>query len=50
VGSNRFGFLDASNNLVTIPGFSAKVRWDAATGWGSPKANVLVPLLAAQYH
>ncbi len=49
-GSNRFGFLDASNNLVTIPGFSAKVRWDAATGWGSPKANVLVPLLAALDH
>ncbi len=50
VGSNRFGFLDDSNNLVTIPGFNAKVRWDAATGWGSPKANVLVPLLAALGH
>jgi subtilase family serine protease len=50
VGSNRFGFVDASNNDVTIPGFSAKVRWDAATGWGTPKANVLVPLIAAQYH
>ena len=50
VGSNRFGFLDASNNPVTIPGFSAKIRWDAATGWGTPKANVLVPLLAALSH
>jgi subtilase family serine protease len=50
VGSNRFGFLDDSNNLVTIPGFNAKVRWDAATGWGTPKANVIVPLLAALSH
>jgi subtilase family serine protease len=50
VGSNRFGFLDGTNSLVTIPGFDAKVRWDAATGWGSPKANVLVPLLAALSH
>ncbi len=50
VGSNRFGFLDADNNLVTIPGFNANARWDAATGWGTPKANVLVPLLAALDH
>jgi subtilase family serine protease len=49
-GSNRFGFLDDSNNLVTIPGFNANNRWDAATGWGSPRANVIVPLLAALDH
>ena len=30
-----------------IPGFSAGPGWDQATGWGSPKANNLVPALAA---
>ena len=49
VGSNRFGFNDGTNDII-IPGFSAKVRWDAATGWGTPKANVLVPLIAALSH
>lgn len=50
VGSNRFGFLDDSDMLVTIPGYNARNRWDAATGWGTPKANVIVPLLAALGH
>jgi len=36
---------DNSSNGVT--GFPAKPGWDAATGLGSPKANTLVPLLAA---
>src|SRR5690349_20499931 len=36
---------DNSSNGVT--GFPAKKGWDAATGLGSPKANALVPLLAA---
>jgi subtilase family serine protease len=36
---------DNSSNGVT--GFPAKAGWDAATGLGSPKANALVPLLAA---
>ena len=49
VGSNRFGFNDGTNDVI-VPGFSAKIRWDAATGWGTPKANVLVPLLAALGH
>jgi hypothetical protein len=31
---------------VTVPGFPAKPGWDAATGLGTPKANVLVPALA----
>jgi subtilase family serine protease len=50
VGSNRFGYLDDTNSLVTVPGFKANARWDAATGWGTPKANILVPLLAALDH
>ena len=30
----------------TITGYQAKAGWDPATGWGSPDASVLVPLLA----
>jgi subtilase family serine protease len=31
---------------VTVPGFSATPGWDAASGLGSPKAQLLVPALA----
>jgi subtilase family serine protease len=31
---------------VTITGFRAAPGWDAVTGWGSPNAAVLIPLLA----
>ena len=31
---------------VTIPGYQAARGWDPVTGWGSPNAQVLVPLLA----
>jgi subtilase family serine protease len=31
---------------VTYTGYQAGPGWDAATGWGSPDAQVLVPLLA----
>jgi len=34
------------HGAVTVPGFAAAKGWDAASGWGSPKADVLVPLLA----
>jgi hypothetical protein len=27
-------------------GYSATVGWDPVTGWGSPNAQVLIPLLA----
>ncbi len=30
----------------TITGYQAKSGWDPVTGWGSPDASVLVPLLA----
>jgi subtilase family serine protease len=30
----------------TITGYKAAAGWDPVTGWGSPDANVLVPLLA----
>jgi subtilase family serine protease len=41
VGDNTF------HGPVTVPGFSASKGWDAASGLGSPKADVLVPVLAA---
>ena len=31
---------------ITITGYPAAPGWDPATGWGSPNAQVLVPLLA----
>jgi subtilase family serine protease len=31
---------------VTVRGFRAGPGWDPATGWGSPDARVLIPLLA----
>jgi subtilase family serine protease len=30
----------------TVSGYRAAPGWDAVTGWGSPNASVLVPLLA----
>jgi subtilase family serine protease len=35
---------------VTVPGFSATKGWDPASGIGTPKANLLVPALAAAAH
>jgi len=32
---------------VTVTGYQAAPGWDPVTGWGSPDAQVLVPLLAA---
>jgi hypothetical protein len=31
---------------VTVTGYQASPGWDPVTGWGSPNAQVLVPLLA----
>jgi len=46
-GSNtvRVGLL--GNKSVHVQGFEAKPGWDAVTGWGTPKVDALVPLLAA---
>jgi subtilase family serine protease len=35
---------------ITIQGYSATKGWDPATGLGTPKANALVPALAATSH
>jgi hypothetical protein len=47
--------VTAGNNTVrfpprTISGYQAKPGWDAVTGWGSPDASVLVPLLSRYVH
>lgn len=41
-GNNNLAF-----NGVTITGYQAAPGWDPVTGWGSPNAQVLIPLLAA---
>ncbi|MGB6580146.1 MAG: hypothetical protein WBF34_19740, partial [Streptosporangiaceae bacterium] len=33
-------------NGVTITGYQARPGWDPVTGWGTPDAQVLIPLLA----
>ena len=38
--------LTAPSGPVTITGYAAGSGWDPVTGWGSPDAQVLVPLLA----
>ena len=42
-GTNTVQF---PQQTVTITGYRAASGWDPATGWGSPNAHVLVPLLA----
>lgn len=50
-----FHDITAGNNTVrfppkTISGYHAAPGWDPVTGWGSPNASVLVPLLARSVH
>ena len=48
-----FHDITTGNNIMTMPypvgtvGYKTAPGWDPATGWGSPDAQVLVPLLAA---
>jgi len=47
-----FHDVTTGNNIQTVPypggtaGYQAGPGWSAATGWGSPDAQVLIPLLA----
>jgi subtilase family serine protease len=50
-----FHDVTAGSNTVrfpprTIGGYHAAPGWDSVTGWGSPNASVLVPLLARSVH
>ena len=42
-GNNTVVFISPS---VTVTGYQAGPGWDPVTGWGTPNAQVLVPLLA----
>ena len=48
-----FNDVTTGSNIQTLPypagtaGYKAGPGWDPVTGWGSPNAHVLVPLLAA---
>ena len=51
--SAAFHDVTSGNNTVqdppvTIAGYQAASGWDPVTGWGSPDAQVLVPLLAGR--
>ena len=50
-----FHDVTAGNNTVRFPpramsGYHAAPGWDPVTGWGSPNASVLIPLLARYAH
>ncbi len=57
-GSNyikAFHDITTGTNTVTfsstsIIGYQATKGWDPVTGWGSPNAQILIPLLAHQIH
>ncbi len=46
VGNNSFIGTDSKGKPVAIKGFAASTGWDPASGWGSPIAANLIPLLA----
>ena len=46
-----FHDITTGNNTTTFPGhtingYTAALGWDPVTGWGSPNAQALIPLLA----
>jgi hypothetical protein len=50
-----FHDVTTGDNSVSFPpktviGYQAHPGWDAVTGWGSPDAAVLVPLLEHDVH
>lgn len=53
---HAFHDITRGNNTVTLPsgkrinGYNARPGWDPVTGWGTPNAQVLVPLLAKEVH
>ena len=49
-GAAFHDITSGNNSFDAITGFSAQTGWDAASGWGTPKANVLVPLLTVLAH
>jgi subtilase family serine protease len=50
MGTNTQQIFDATGRLITVSGYQAGPGWDAVTGWGTPKAANLVPLLIQYDH
>ncbi|MBA3823206.1 MAG: S53 family peptidase [Ktedonobacterales bacterium] len=48
-GNNSVQEFDATNTLVSVPGFNAGKGWDATTGLGTPNVANLLKLIPA-YH
>jgi subtilase family serine protease len=44
-GDNTVRLSDPTGHVATIQGYEAGPGWDAVTGWGSPRAATLVPML-----
>jgi subtilase family serine protease len=49
-GNNTVTEFDATDSPVDVAGFNAGPGWDATTGLGTPRADVLVPYLAIASH
>ena len=49
-GNNSVSEPDATDTLVDVAGFNAGRNWDATTGLGTPRADLLVPYLAIASH
>lgn len=47
VGNNSVQEPASNGSLVSVAGFNATKGWDPTTGFGTPKVNIIVPLLAA---
>lgn len=47
VGNNSVQEPNSNGMLVSVTGFNATRGWDPTTGFGTPKVNVIVPLLVA---
>jgi hypothetical protein len=46
----KSGDNTVSTSKTTVTGYQASPGWDPVTGWGSPNAQVLVPLLEKAVH
>jgi subtilase family serine protease len=49
-GNNAVTTFDSNGNQIYVPGYSANIGWDAATGAGTPKVSSLLGLLAKYVH
>jgi subtilase family serine protease len=53
LSSAAFHDITSGNNVLFssgIAGYTVQQGWDAVTGWGTPKADVFLPMLIASLH